>query len=296
MPLTRAQYATLRARHERLATHVKVARASGGNVALKVRFSQLTLSEQALCLRLDPIVDLAQFNVLRTIAAALGDDYGIDTIQAAARRAGTEDAEQLAIRIENLGVAQWSLWSDTAKGSIDHFPDDARALVLDTGSLAHERERAVVALSLFGRLQRRAVRQPILIVLDEAHNVCPPTSDDPLLTAVIERVAWAAGEGRKYGEYMTLATQRPQKLHPNVVSQCENLILMRINSEGDREHLASLFSHVPTALIEASRDFRLGEALVAGPISPMPMRAIIGGRITPEGGADLPSDWVRGRR
>ncbi len=171
-----------------------------------------------------------------------------------------------------------------------------RALVLDTGSLAHERERAVVALSLFGRLRRRPEREPILIVVDEAHNICPPRSDDPLLRAVIEEVAWAAGEGRKYGEYMMLATQRPQKLHPNVVSQCENLILMRINSEGDRDHLGSLFSHVPGALIAASRDFQLGEALVAGPISPTPMRAVIGGRITPEGGADLPTDWTHGTR
>ncbi len=104
-PLTRAQFTAMRARHLRIAKRVKVARAAGGDLALKVRFSHLTLAEQALCLRLDPIDDLAQFNVLRTIAAALGDDYGVDDVRAAARRTGTEDAERLVVRIENLGVA-----------------------------------------------------------------------------------------------------------------------------------------------------------------------------------------------
>jgi DNA helicase HerA-like ATPase len=38
---------------------------------------------------------------------------------------------------------------------------------------------------------------------------------------------------------MLVATQRPQKVHENVISQCDNLILMRLNSAADRRSLRS---------------------------------------------------------
>jgi hypothetical protein len=60
-----------------------------------------------------------------------------------------------------------------------------------------------------------------------------------------------------------------------------------------RVFLASLFSQVPPALIEASHDFGLGEALVAGPISPTPTCGSIGCRLSLEGGADLPASSAR---
>jgi DNA helicase HerA-like ATPase len=41
---------------------------------------------------------------------------------------------------------------------------------------------------------------------------------DPIQAAVTELLIAIAGEGRKYGLYLFLATQRPDKLHPNVIS------------------------------------------------------------------------------
>jgi uncharacterized protein len=101
------------------------------------------------------------------------------------------------------------------------------------------------------------------------------------------------GEGRKFGIYMVLSTQRPQKVHRNVISQCDNLLLMRVNSVGDLDELAQVFSHVPPGMIAEARSFRLGEVLAAGPVSPTPMRLRMGERWSPEGGADLPSTWAR---
>jgi hypothetical protein len=82
------------------------------------------------------------------------------------------------------------------------------------------------------------------------------------------------------------------KVHPNVVSQCDNLILMRMNGAGDVHDLDTLFSHVPPAMLHASLSFRLGQALVAGPISPVPMLVQVGQRRSPEGGGDVPTTWA----
>jgi DNA helicase HerA-like ATPase len=129
-------------------------------------------------------------------------------------------------------------------------------------------------------------------VIDEAHNVCPPDASTRLEQAVTDLALWIAGEGRKYGIYLLLSTQRPQKIHRNVLSQCDNLLLMRVNSASDLDELATVFSHVPAALIAEARAHRMGEMLAAGPIAPTPLRLQMGVRWTKEGGADLPATWA----
>ena len=68
----------------------------------------------------------------------------------------------------------------------------------------------------------------MLVVIDEAHNVCPQEPADALTALATEHAISIAAEGRKFGIYLLVATQRPQKVHENVLSQSDNLILMRI--------------------------------------------------------------------
>ncbi len=165
--------------------------------------------------------------------------------------------------------------------------------MLDIGSLPRAQERSVVTLAVLGRRwAHRVDRQPVLLAVDEAHNVFPSSTNDPLLRAVTELGVLIAGEGRKFGLQLFVATQRPGKVHPNIVSQCDNLVLMRMNGAGDVEELAARFSHVPAPLLRRALGFSLGQALFAGPIAPVPLLAQIGTRRTPEGGGDVPTTWT----
>ncbi len=145
---------------------------------------------------------------------------------------------------------------------------------------------------LANRWHRRHERQPVLLAIDEAHNLFPAHTDDPLLDATRAYGALIAGEGRKFGLHLFVASQRPAKMAENVLSQCDNLILMRMNGATDVHDLEHTFSHVAPELIRQSLTFRLGEALIAGPLSPVPMIARIGTRVTPEGGGDVPTTWT----
>ena len=98
-----------------------------------------------------------------------------------------------------------------------------------------------------------------------------------------------AAEGRKFGLHLLVSTQRPQKVHDNVLSQCDNLVLMRMNSAADLAHLTESFSFVPPSIFNEARHFRLGEALIAGKFSPHPTLVRFGARISEEGGADVKS-------
>ncbi len=130
-------------------------------------------------------------------------------------------------------------------------------------------------------------------MIDEAHTICPAEPVTRLQATAAEHVVRIAGEGRKYGLHLLLATQRPDKIHPNALSQCDNLILMRMNSQGDLGQLAAAFSFVPASLLEQAPQFGKGETVLAGEIVHRPLLARFGERLSVEGGADVPTTWAR---
>jgi len=134
-----------------------------------------------------------------------------------------------------------------------------------------------------------------LLVIDEAHNVCPAEPEDQLVAVAAEHAVRIAAEGRKFGLYLLISTQRPQKIPDNVLSQADNLVLLRLNSLADAAFAEAAFSFVPPSLIDRSVTFRQGEGLIAGKISPRPALLRFGARITEEGGADVPATWAAAR-
>jgi hypothetical protein len=70
------------------------------------------------------------------------------------------------------------------------------------------------------------------------------------------------------------------------------LVLMRMASEGDLDHLTRVVSCAPASLAARALSFRQGEALVAGRIVTHPTHVRIGRRITQEGGGDVPATWA----
>jgi DNA helicase HerA-like ATPase len=136
----------------------------------------------------------------------------------------------------------------------------------------------------------------VLVVLDEAHNIAPADPQDGLARIAADRTVRIAAEGRKFGLYLLTATQRPHKVDENVLSQSDNLLLMRMNSSADLADLARVFSFVPPGLLAGATSFRMGQALVAGRVIPQPAYVRMGRRITEEGGADVPTTWAAPRR
>ena len=133
----------------------------------------------------------------------------------------------------------------------------------------------------------RESRRPTLLVIDEAHNLCPAEPETPLQKLLVNRLIQIAAEGRKYGIWLLLSSQRPSKVHPQVLSQCDNLVLMRMNSPTDLAELVELFGFAPEAMLAVSPHFNQGELLVAGGFVPVPSLGRVGPRLTREGGVDV---------
>ena len=289
----------LAARWGDLAPGIAVHRAGGGGGRdLHLRFFDLDVRLKAAVAGLDPVRDRWEYGALLDVVEEQAAGRAAEDLLASLTT-GPDDARALAARIRNLGLLEWSIWTGERRdpGVIEALDgDDWRCMVVDLGSVASSRERAVVAAALLERLwQRRAERRPVLVVMDEAHNVCPAEPDDALGRITTDAVVRIAAEGRKYGIHLLAATQRPSRVHQGVVSQCDNLVLMRMNSAGDVASLAGTFSFVPPSVLARATSFRLGESLVAGRIAPHPLLLRFGARVAQEGGGDPAADWARPR-
>ena len=278
------------ARFAKATRSLEVRKAGDG---LAVRLAELDAATQAAVLRLDPIADREEYAEL----SALTDDGAgltLELLQQVERDGGA--GRQLISRARNLGLTRWTIWAGAEGRSVlpELAREDVRCLVVDLGSLGTREEQALASAAVLGELwRRREERRPVLIVIDEAHNVCPARPDDPLTTIATEHAVRIAGEGRKFGLYMLVSTQRPQKVHENVLSQCDNLLLMRMNSLADLAFVGETFSFVPPSLLERATTFRQGESLAAGLIAPHPAFLRFGRRIAQEGGGDVAADWSR---
>ncbi len=104
-----------------------------------------------------------------------------------------------------------------------------------------------------------------------------------------------AGEGRKFGLYLLLSTQRPSKVHQNVHLPVRQSSPDANELGGRHSELTQTFSFVPPALVAEAAHFDLGEGLAAGKIAPDPLLFKSGRRLTLEGGSDVPSTWASAR-
>ena len=275
------------ARFAPLTNSIAVRSGVDGPDAIRVRFRELSPALQAAVLRLDPLADREEYAEL----TALVEDEGIRSLADLAH----VDSKALKLRARNLGVERFGIWpGPEGESLLAELEDPAgpRCLVVDLGSLGTREEQALTAAAVLERLwRRRAAREPIAIVIDEAHNVCPAEPAGPITALGTEDAIRIAGEGRKFGLYLIVVTQRPQKVHENVLSQCDNLVLMRMNSAADLALIREIFSFVPPGLVDRATTFRQGEALVAGKIASHPALIRFGARITQEGGSDV-GGWV----
>ena len=264
---------------------------STGFEPLRMRFATLPRRAQAAVLRLDPLEDRGEYNLLlHQFSDDRGDEGPRDLGSLLATlREGEQAGRSLAQRVENLGLVDWEVFAGRDHASAaEILASGPRVTVLDLGGFSDPAEPPALGLDLIENLwAQRQTRTPTLIVVDEAHNLCPAEPVGPVQKALVERFIQIAAEGRKYGLWLLLSTQRPSKLHPQVLSQCDNLVLMRMNSPGDVAELADVFGFAPPAMIAAAPQFVQGEALVAGGFVPRPAFVRMGERLTHQGGTDV---------
>jgi DNA helicase HerA-like ATPase len=89
---------------------------------------------------------------------------------------------------------------------------------------------------------------------------------DPTLgfTPTRQAIARIAKEGRKYGCYLGVVTQRPGELDPTILSQCSTIFAMRLSNERDQQIIRSAISDASASTINFLSSIGNREAIAFG--------------------------------
>ncbi len=111
----------------------------------------------------------------------------------------------------------------------------------------------------------------ILVLCEEAHRYVP---HDKSLGFMPTRTAIAriAKEGRKYGAYLGVVTQRPGELDSTILSQCSTVFAMRLANERDQEIIRSALSDSSASTVSFLSSIGNREAIAFGEAVATPMR------------------------
>ncbi len=103
---------------------------------------------------------------------------------------------------------------------------------------------------------------PFHIILEEAHRYIQSDQDRFLFGYnIFERIA---KEGRKYGVILGIITQRPVELSDNVISQCTNFLIFKINHPMDIDYIRKTIPHITDDIIEKQKSLQSGTCLGFG--------------------------------
>ncbi|MET3892872.1 DNA helicase HerA-like ATPase [Bosea sp. OAE506] len=103
----------------------------------------------------------------------------------------------------------------------------------------------------------------ILLLCEEAHRYVPA---DPSLgfQPTRQAIARIAKEGRKYGAYLGVVTQRPGELDPTILSQCSTIFAMRLANEVDQQIIRSAISDASASTLKFLSSVGNREAIAFG--------------------------------
>jgi hypothetical protein len=124
---------------------------------------------------------------------------------------------------------------------------------------------AVVARMSFSILRRADPRNrfPVHLLLEEAHRYVASTPSRYHVDAskIFERIA---KEGRKYGMFLVVASQRPSELSKTVLSQCSNFVVHRIQNPDDLSQIRQMTPFISDAVLKRLPSLPKQHALVFG--------------------------------
>lgn len=157
------------------------------------------------------------------------------------------------------------LFKATIKGSTTK---SRQVIILDLSSV--EDEIVEVISCVLSRIVYESVKEidprnsyPINLVLEEAHRYI---GDDPKRAFLKSNKIFEtiAKEGRKFGMFLLVSSQRPSELSKTVLSQCSNFIVHRIQNPEDLSHIRQITPHISETILKRMPSIPIQHALIFG--------------------------------
>lgn len=131
------------------------------------------------------------------------------------------------------------------------------------------------------------------IIIEEAHRYVQRDSDVDLLGYnIFERIT---KEGRKYGVFLGLITQRPSELSDTAISQCSNFVILRTLHPKDLDYIRNMVPNISSEVVSQLKSLKPGNCIAFGNAFRVPtsMYIEIPNPLPLSNNVDLENIWYR---
>lgn len=173
---------------------------------------------------------------------------------------------------------QYDAMAKTVIRLMDHATSGAQVKVIDFSEVPSDILPVIVGLvaRMIYQVQfwtDHEKRRPLAFVCDEAHLYLPTKEGlNPVERRAIEAFEKIAKEGRKYGVALLIVSQRPADVSATILSQCNNVIALRLTNAADQATVKKLMPESLESLLDVLPIMDIGEALVVGDAVLLPSR------------------------
>jgi uncharacterized protein len=133
----------------------------------------------------------------------------------------------------------------------------------------------LLAKKLYTEQKETGQAGTLSIVIDEAHNILSTESfreAESWKDYRLETFEEIIKEGRKFGVFVTISSQRPNDISPTITSQAHNYFIHRLLNERDLKAIASAVSYIDRVTEESIPALPTGTCIFSGIASQMPLK------------------------
>ena len=110
---------------------------------------------------------------------------------------------------------------------------------------------------------------PFHIIVEEAHRYIQNDSDTSIIGYnIFDRIT---KEGRKYGVFLGVITQRPSELSDTVISQCSNFVVLRTRHPKDLDYIKNMVPNVSIEIVQQLKSLQPGNCVAFGSAFKVPI-------------------------
>ena len=174
----------------------------------------------------------------------------------------------------------------SATTPLDKIVEKKHVSVIDLSGLKNEIQDIITRIFLAKIYEENTAGEditPVFLVIEEAHNFIPYRKSTKS-SGIIKKIA---AEGRKFGVFLVIISQRPQKIDPDVLSQANSYMILRLTNRDDIRAVTTAAESLSEDLSSLLPTLNPGEAVIVGPITKVPAIVKIKERKTREGGGDI---------
>jgi len=121
-------------------------------------------------------------------------------------------------------------------------------------------------------------KKTLSIIIDEAHNILSKNSfreTDDWKDYRLETFEEIIKEGRKFGVFVTIASQRPNDISETIISQAHNYFIHQLINQRDLQTIGNAVSYIDKITEESIPTLSIGTCIFSGIATPMPLKVRI---------------------